>query len=395
MIVLQHWAFEDLKSLYSTASAEIKRDRQGSIGSISEDPPPRYDDPASEKVHLAITPPPLPPKEPDTSQAVVPYQEKPLQQLDESLHQALSRENQALAASVPDIVNHLLHEWTQPEWPNHADHYKSRVLPHGRPARSHQYRPRVSDDDEDDTTESEYSSDSRHKGYYLEGPRTNGARKNVRFKHQQAHVEDFSDEEDHRPRRHTKHHIINSDDDSSDSSISPPKALHKSAATDATAIPVLTAPATNPNPARAGRTPPDPQARATALQRKKPSDLAPRAASRPHLALSLSQSCTTSPGTPNLPVCGPPPTPGPFPPQHAGPMRRSSGNNPYIPPYMPSPGASPVLPHGQYFPQSYQRQGPPLGGLPSHAVKERPPPRPRNTHGSGGGRHGERSLREG
>ena len=366
MIVLQHWSLEELNGLFGVANDEV---RQDTISPTLEDPPPRYDDPASDEVRLAITAPPRPPKVEETSQAMVQYQERPLHQLDEALHQALCKENQVLNASVPDIVNHLLREWTERECPQDAAHSGSRALTYGKPIlKNRGYRPSVSDDEED-TTESEYEySDSQSRGYYLEGPSSNGVKKNVRFKNQQARVEDGVDEEERRPRRPTRRHILNSDDDSSDSSLSPPKATiyksqnrrdsnnstgsqhsrydpHQHASYDRNRRPYTAGPSGPRN------SPPEKEAMRPGSSRGVPPS--PRTGPMP----MHNQPWPINTGhPPQGPGLRPPPQQYPsqsFPPCPPGPQRiPSNGNNPYGPQqYLSSPGASPVLLQGQYFPQ--------------------------------------------
>ncbi len=215
VIVLQHWSLEDLKSLYGVANDEARHD---AISPSQEEPPPRYDAPSSGEIRLQVA---EAPKKEDHSQALVSYKEQPIQELDASLHQALALENQTLEAPVPDIVNHLLQEWTQPPEPQQRGPRSIMTQrPPSKQSNGHKYRPHYSSEEEDDTTESEYErSDDSRRGYYIEGPR-NGV-KNVRFK---ARVEDDVDEDERRPKRSTQRHILRSDDDissDSESSISP------------------------------------------------------------------------------------------------------------------------------------------------------------------------------
>ena len=388
MIVLQHWSFEELKNLYGVANDEA---RQDTISPNLEDPPPRYDDPASDEVRLAITAPPRPPKVEEASQAMVQYQEKPLQQLDEALHLALSRENRALSAQVPDIVNHLLREWTQPQYPEDPEHQGARALTHGRPIlKNRKYKPHVSDDEED-TTESEFDdSEPNSRGYYLEGPSTNGGKKNVRFKHQQAKVEDDTDEEDHRPRRSTRRHILNSEDDSSDSSLSPPKAtIHKSQhRRDSNTSSGSHQSRYDPHPHTSYDRNRRPYTAGPSGPRNSPPE---KEAMRPGSSRGVPPSPRTGPmlmhnqswqGHAGQPGLRPPPPQHPsqsFPPP--GPQRiPSGGNNQYNPQqYLPSPGASPIMMQGQYFPQQQRSQ------QATGTREQRPAPRPSRSshHGSG------------
>ena len=400
MIVLQHWSYEDLKNLYGAASDEA---RQDSTSPNPEDPPPKYDDPADD-VRLTVTAPPRPPKVEGTSQAMVQYQERPLQQLEESLHQALSKENRVLSASVPDIVNHLLHKWTQPDFSSYSKHSSSRALTHQKPtSNGRKYKPHVSSDEED-TTESEFDDSDRHsRGYFLEGPSPNSIKKNVRFKHQQAKVEDDTDEEEHRPRRSTRRHILNSDTDTSESSPPPPKsALQK---------PGHRRDSDNSNISNR----PDPYPHAVYDRNRRPysGPSAPRNSPPEKEAVRPGSSRSNPPSPRNM---APPPThnqpwhghagystqsPGlrpplqpqhqSFPPSPAIAQRIPSvGNNQYMPPqqYMPSPGSSPLALHGQYFPQQQQLQQYRQGSVGGGAMREqnRPAPRPsRSHHGSRGG----------
>ena len=407
MIVLQQWSLEDLNNLYRAASDEA---RQDSTSPRLEDAPPRYDDLADE-VRLAVTAPPQPPKVKETSQAMVQYQERPLQQLDESLHQALTRENSVLSASVPDIVNHLLQEWTQPEFSTKSKHSASRALTYGKStSTSRKYRPHVSSDEED-TTESEYEDPDRHlRGYFLEGPSPNGIRKNVRFKHQQAKVEDDVDDEEHRPRRSSRRHVLISDSDTSESSPVPPKsALHK---------PRYRQDSNTSNGSYNSQPDPYPHAIYDRNRRPYSGPSGPRNSPPEKEAVRPGSSRSNPPSPRNMapqpmhnqpwhgyswhpqsPGLRPPPLPQhqSFSPSPAGAQRTPSiGNNQYMPPqqYMPSPGSSPIALHGQHFPQQQpqqQQQRRPSGGV---REQNRPVPRSsRSSHGSRGG-SGEKTDRE-
>ena len=388
MIVLQHWSFEELRTLYGMANDEATS--QCSTSSSPEDPPPRYDDPASDNVHLAIPAPPRPPKEENTSKAIIQYHEQPLQQLDESLHHALAKENSTLSASVPDIVNHLLHAWTHaqsPNQPRHSSYPVSRALTHRRPAlKSRKYSAHISDDEED-TTESEYEDLDEHPGgYFLEGPRTDGMKKNVRFKHQQARVEDDTDEELHRPKRPSRKHIINSDEYSSDPSEGPP--LHRShkrhdsnSSGSHIELPSHTAYDRNRRPYTSGpsgprNSPPEKEVvQPGSSHGRPPSGMQPRV-----IPMHMPNQPWQGQG-PNSPGLRPPSRfnapPGATP-------RRSSGG-PYVPqPYLSSPGASPVATQGAYFPQRPLGPGlpPPGQGPPPGMNQSRPPSRPKSNQGS-------------
>ena len=381
MIVLQHCSLEELKGLYGIASEEAKQDF-----SNPEDPPPSYDDPASDEVRLSLTAPPRPPKREDTSKAVVQYHETPLQQLDESLRHALARENSTLSAPVPDIVNHLLHEWIQPEFPEHTRSLDLRAMANTRPAyKERKYAAHISDEEED-TTESEYDeSDEPSRGYYLEGPHTNGAKKNVRFKNQQAKVEDHTDEEERRPKRPSKKHIINSDDDSSDSShfspiTSRPKPRHEINSSSSRYVPQSQStqdrnrrPYTS-GPSGPRNSPPEKEVvRPGSSHGRPPSALHHRAMpmhlpNQPWQGQGLNPSGLRPPPQYN----GPP-----------GPPQRMPSGGPYVPHYVNSPNASPIMTQGAYFPQRQSGPGvPPPGQGPPPGMSHHKPSRPRSNHGS-------------
>ncbi|KAL9098787.1 MAG: hypothetical protein Q9163_005613 [Psora crenata] len=378
MIVLQHWSFEELKGLYSAANDETRRN---SISPNSDDPPPRYEEPATDEVHLASIAPPRPPKEEVTSKAMVQYREQPLQQLDESLHQALARENSTLSAPVPDIVNHLLHEWTQPNFVDFRASAPRRPLTESR-----KYMPRISDDEED-TTESEYDeSDDHARGYYLEGPRADVARKNVRFRYQKAKVEDGPDEAEHPPNRPSHKHIINSDDYSSDSSQSSPIAYRREPRRDSNSsgsrheLHSYSPSDRNPRPYTSGpsgprNSPPEKEAVVPgSFQGRPPLGLHPRT-----MPVHMRNQPWQGHG-PNSPGLRPP---QPFSGQPGLPQRRSSGGV-YIPqPYVHSPSTSPVAVHGGYFPPRQPGPGlPPSGQGPPPGMIQSRPSRPRTNHGS-------------
>ena len=372
MIVLQHWSLEDLRTLFLNAQDDVRRDSTAS--NLSEDPPPKYEDPPSEEVRLAIAPPPRPPKETDTSQALVKYQEQPIQQLDESLHQALSRENQVLSAEVPDIVNHLLKEWTIPTYPSSMGY--PRALTNGpiHPPRPRRHHATVSSEEGDS---SDYdSSDSLRKGYYLEGPplKPRGVKKQLRFEDQvklQPRVDDESDEEDRRNRRRatTGRHILRSNassDSDSDSDGSPPPNSHTRRTRPSSSE---SAQATHAAWDRNRR----PYYNAPGGPRNSPPE---KEAVRP-----LQRGSVSGPGNggvPPSPHTGPMhmphsalknpqlrPPPGGHHYSHPGtgrPPSQGSGG-PYVPQQSAlSPNASPVMTHGTHFPQS-QRGAPPMSPI--------------------------------
>ncbi|KAL9127636.1 MAG: hypothetical protein Q9217_003527 [Psora testacea] len=387
MIVLQHSSYEELKSLYSFANDEA---RQDSNSPNCDDPPPRYDDPASDEIRLAITASPRPPKEEEnTSTAMVQYHEQPLQQLDESLYQALVKENSTLSAPVPDIVNHLLHEWTQPEYPGPKRNPNSRALAHKGPShKNRRYMPRISDEEED-TTESEYDeSCDQARGYYLEGPRPNGVKKNVRFRNQQAKVEDDADEEDLRPKRSSRKHIINSDEYSSDSSQSstfahrPPHSRDSNSSSSRYEPPSNLSYDRNRRPYTSGpsgprNSPPEKEAvRPGFFNNRPPPTVNPRA-----MPMQMPNQPWQGHGT-NSPGLRPPSQFNV--PASLGPSQRRHSGGPYVPqPYMQSPSTSPVATHGAYFPPRQPGPGPPPPGqAPPPGLNQQRPRRPRSNYGS-------------
>ena len=381
MIVLQHWSFEELRTLFGTANDEARRD---SISPSSEDPPPRYDDPAVEGVRLAVTGPQQPSQGVDTSMAVVQYQEQPLPQLDESLQRAVTKENSALCAPVPDIVIHLLHEWTQPEFPDHSGHPDPRALAHTRPStKNRKYMPHISDDEED-TTESEYEELDEHaRGYYLEGPLSHGTRKSVRFRHQQARVEDDIDEESHRFKRPSHKHILNSDESSSDSSEASTlahRSHHRRDSNSSASRQEFHSHAPNARmsrpytsgPSGPRNSPPEKEViRPASSHGRPPPGMHPRAMPM-HMPNQPWQG-----QAPNSPGLRPPP-------QFNGPPgqpQRMPSAGPYVPQqYMHSPGASPNAPQGAYFPP--RQSGPPQSQGPPPNMSQQRPSRPRSNHSS-------------
>ena len=393
MIVLQHWSHESLKTLFHNANEATRRDSLTSNG--SEDPPPTYEEPAAEEVRLAVAPP-KPPKEEDTSKAIVKYQERPIQQLDDALHQALSRENQALSAQVPDIVNHLLRQWTIPDYPSPGMYPSSRALTNGGPhSRSNKYSTTISSD-ESDTTESDFSDDSHPRGFYLEGPdgsapKPNGVKKKLRFKDQQAQVESDSDEEDHRKRRGTKGRSILRSNSSDDSDTSPPPTHRRRAR-----APSDDSPPSSRSYDRTRRPYSGPSGPRNSPPEKEPIHIPPQRGVTP----SPRQGPVPSHWQP-LPHQGPQgagaPSLRPPPPHmhsHPGATRRASNAGPYVPthyaqPQGPqSPNASPVMNHGQFFPQNQRGPTAPQGtSSPFVAGGPREwPPRERDRERDRGGR---------
>ena len=236
MIVVQHWSLQELRKLYELAEKESKEEN---MSPTIEDPPPSYnaagnaqagyyeDQAANEKRRLSLQGPAVPEKIPNDSQAMVKFQEKPLQQLHQQFDMALSRENQALAAPVYDIVNHLLHEWTNipeaearpspPHSRGHPSPPSSRKNSTANPSGKSTYY-----ESDEETSDSEFERSSDIGGRYIKGPRK-GVEKNVRFR---ARVESDEDEPDHQSRRRApKKYVLHCDDDTSsdtDSDSSPP-----------------------------------------------------------------------------------------------------------------------------------------------------------------------------
>ena len=238
MMVVQHWSLVELRKLYELAE---KEDKEESMSPTIEDLPPSYDvvghaqtsyyedQAANTGRRVSIQGPPVPERVPNESQAMVKFEEKPLQQLDRQFTNALARENQALGAPVYDIVNYLLHEWTRiPETEARPSPPNSRGYPSPPSSRKNSSaqpgaKPTYYESDED-TSDSEFERSSDIGGRYIEGPRK-GVEKNVRFK---ARVE--SDEEDqehpHPRRRAPRKHVLHSEDDTSsdtESEVSSPR----------------------------------------------------------------------------------------------------------------------------------------------------------------------------
>lgn len=373
MIVVQHWSLVELRKLYDLAEKEASEE---TTSPTIEDPPPSYDaaaitqtsyyeDQASNGTRrLSIQGPSVPGKIPNESQAMVKFEEKPLQQLDRQFTHALTRENQALGAPVHDIVHHLLHEWTRmPATEARSSPPNSRGPPSPPNSRKNSTAnpsgmPTYYESDED-TSDSEFERSSDIGGRYIEGPRK-GVDKNVRFK---ARVESDEEEQDHhRPRRRApKKHILYSEDDTSsdtESEVSPPR------------------------PAPGSRRSSDgsnvPYSRDSTERRPRPysgRSNGPENAGRP-----MPRGMTTQPSIPQgRPLQNQqwPPTP-PIP---AGLRPQSSYGPPSGPPRMPSSpyipagyvGQSPQPPSGNYFPPQQQR--PPGPSMPlrqqSHREKEK------------------------
>lgn len=355
MIVVQHWSLVELRKLYELAEKEAKEE---TTSPIIEDPPPSYDaagnaqtsyyedQAANGSRRLSIQGPSVPDKIPNDSQALVKYEEKPLQQLDQQFALALTRENQALSAPVYDIVNHLLHEWTKiPEAEARPSPPASRGLhspPHSRknsvanPSGKSTYY-----ESDEDTSDSDYERSSDIGGRYIEGPRK-GVEKNVRFR---ARVESDEEEQDHHRsrRRAPKKHVLHSEDDTSSDTESeaspPPRAPGSRRSSDGSNAPYSRAgPERRPRP-YSGRS------------------NGPENAGGP-ISRGLSQpSIPQGRPLPNQQWQSTPPIPASLRPQQpwggpGGPPRMPTGS-PYVPAgYM---GQSPQPPPGNYFPQQPQR----------------------------------------
>ena len=347
MIVVQHWSLVELRNLYQLAENEA---REEAINGSPDDPPPSYD------AHRAIEPnyysqkategdlqlSIIPPAE-DTSRAMVKYQERPIQQLDDAFTRALVRENQALGANVNNVVDHLLHEWTQ------VAELDSRPVPrYRRPSLS-----TYSESDEEDTTESEYD-EARPRGRYIEGPKK--VKKDVRFA---ANVESDEDEDDRRPRHHRapRKHILHANSESdttSDSDSSPVQhrahipSRRSSEASNGRYEPQErhSRPYASNGQQHPRENPNQPNGRPTSSRGIPPPPIGPNA-SRPMPPPGQYQGTPPIPYPPNL-----------RPPSYQGPPLGVSPHNPYIPPgYM---GHSPQPPPGNYFPPALQQQRPPL-----------------------------------
>ena len=249
MIVVQHWSLVELRKLYELAEKEANEE---TISPTIEEPPPSYDAAGNAQTsyyedqaakgdrRLSVQGPSVPEKIPDDSQAMVKFQERPLQQLDRQFTLALTRENRALGAPVYDIVDHLLHEWTKipateprPSPPNSRGH-PSPPLSRGPPSPPHSRghpsppssrgnpsgRPTYYESDED-TSDSEFERSSDIGGRCIEGPRK-GVEKSVRFS-ATVNSEEEEEEDHHRSRRRApKKHVLHSEDDTSSDTESEP-----------------------------------------------------------------------------------------------------------------------------------------------------------------------------
>ena len=375
MIVVQHWSLVELRKLYQLAENEA---REEALNPQNDDPPPSYDaHPAIEPsyysqkategdLQLSIVAPPT--NTEDTSQAMVKYQERPIQQLDAAFTRSLVRENQALGANVNNIVDHLLREWT------YIPELDSRSVPR-RSSLSTYY-----ESDEDDTTESEFE-DSRTKGRCIEGPRMK-VKKDVRFK---ARVESDSEEEQHHqshhraPRKHILHH--SESDTSSDSDVAPvlphsPASSRRSSETSNNNY--------SPNAHDPHDRNPRPYSSSGRIFRPEvanghhPPDGRPTSRGIPQPPMGP----IPTKSMPNVPQWqGTPPMhqPGFRPPHQQGPPN-GPPRPPYNGPYVPSgyTGNSPQPPAGSFFPQQQQQR--PLG--PPMVSQQRPPRQHRHrSHG--------------
>lgn len=374
MIVVQHWSLVELRKLYELAEKEAKEEM---MSPTIEDPPPSYDaagnaqttsyyeeQAANEHRRLSIQGPAVPDKIPNDSQAMVKFEEKPLQQLDQRFTLALSRENRALSAPVDDIVNHLLQEWTKipeaearPSPPNSRGHpsppssrKNSTANPSGKPTYL---------ESDEDTSDSEFERSLDIGGRFIEAPRR-GVEKNVRFR---ARVESDEEEQAHHQsrRRAPKKHILHSEDDTSsdtESDVSPPPRGPGSR---------RSSESSNMSYSRDG---PDRRPRPYLGRSNGPED-----AGRLSAHGMSQQSIPQGRPMPNQPWRPTPPISTGFRNQQpygppGGPPRMPNGS-PYIPAgYM---GQSPQPPSGNYFPQQQQR--PPGPSMPprqqSHRDREK------------------------
>lgn len=376
MIVVQHWSLVELRKLYDLAEKEAKEEP---MSPTIEDPPPSYDaagnaqtsyyedQAANVKRRLSIQAPAVPDKIPNDSQAMVKFEEKPLQQLDQQFTLALSRENQALGAPVYDIVNHLLHEWTRiPEAEAEARPSPPHSRGHPSPPSSRKNstanpsgKPTYYESDED-TSDSEFERSSDIGGRYIEGPRK-GVEKNVRFR---ARVESDEEEQDHHRsrKRAPKKHILHSEDDTSsdtESDLSPPPRAPGSRR------------GSESNTAPYSRDGPERRPRPYMGRSNGPEDAGRRGLSQPSISQGRPPPNQQWQSTPSIPT-GLRPQPPYGPP--GGPPRMPNGG-PYLPPgYM---GQSPQPLPGNYFPQQQQMQqqrppGPPMAPRQqSHRDKEK------------------------
>ncbi len=385
MILVQHWSLVELRKLYELADQEAREEPQSPL---LDDPPPSYDacralekglpvQPAHvNNQHISVHVPAVPPRMEDHTQAMVKYQERPIQQLDASFNQALARENHVVHAEVYDIVDHLLREWTRtPEMQSHSS--PPRDSP--RDTRRKSYY----ESDTDDTSDSE-SEASLTGGRYLEAPPRKSHKGKAQFR---TRVEsDPEDAERGKPReRAPRKHVLRSgeSDTSSESDSTPPPSRTR------------------------------PQRRRSSDANSHHSETHDRAR-RPYMSGGLSNvpedasgSKTTSRGIPPSPMPVPirpmltpnqqwPPTPQGTPsnPSFRAPSfnnphpssPRIQSNGPYAPlanghypqstGYMPGPSPQPQA--GAYFPPRMQMQGhPPTMGIPQQQQR---PPRHRRQH---------------
>lgn len=387
MIVVQHYSLVELRKLYELADQEARSEPQSPL---LDDPPPSYDtyraleqglplEPAHDDKQISLHVPTEPPNLENSSQAIVKYQERPIQQLDASFNQALARENHVMNADVPDIVEHLLSQWTRmPEIQSHS----SPLRDSPRDIRRKSYY----ESDTDDTSDSEFEG-ALTGGRYLEAPPRRSHKGKVQFR---ARVE--SDPEDavrEKPRQRgpSKHVLQQSgeSDTSSDSDSGPPPSRtrpaprrgsdassHHSDTYDRARRPYMSGGLSNvPEDASGSRNP----------SRGIPPSPMP-VPIRP-MPTPNQQWPPTPQGTPSNPGFRAPSFNAPYP---GSP--RIQTNGPYAPPpavnghypqptvYMPGP--SPQLQTGTYFPQRMQnmQQGPP----PLMPQQQQRPPRHRRQH---------------
>ena len=383
MIVVQHWSLVELRKLYELAAQEAREEPQSPL---LDDPPPSYDtyrtleqgglvqstDDSNQSLSLhAPLVPLVPQKVEDHSQAVVKYQERPIQQLDASFNQALARENHVLHANVYDIVDHLLKEWTRL---HDSNSHSSSPRNSFRDPRTKSYY----ESDTDDTSDSEFESSLRTDGRYLEAPRRNHKGKT----HLRARVE--SDPEDlkrNRPsKRAPKKHVLHSDDSdtsSSDESDSPSprpqirsrrssdaNSHHTQDSLDRTRRPYMHGglsnvpeDTSNSRPVSRGM-PPSPM----------PVPIRPMATPNQQWLPPTPQGTPQNPGFRVPSFTGPPPGPPRM--QSNGPYLQLTPGSPYSqPPNGYIGGPSPQPQPGAYFPPRMQAQGP----LPSPSIQQRPP----------------------
>ena len=401
MIIVQHWSMLELQKLYGLAEQESMLDIESPA---SGSPPPSYDA-APPGNHLTLTienTKHSPQEEDDTnSKALVKYQERPLNVMKESCERVREREERALGAPVNDIVDHLLDTWTQV---GVRDYYNRRHIsahPHPKskpPNKKHQSRV---ESDESDTSEhdSDFERSQNIGGYYIEGPR-GATKKNVRFR---VVVEDEEDEEYARPRQTTKKHQLGTVDEftssESDSSLSPSppsQARRTSTSSNGSHAASMAGSERQRRPYRqnsydrrnshelptsrpGSRGMPQPPPMTGAI----PAPLGPQPIQGRPVPVPMPMSA------PNVHWHGQgqgqsqghhPPTPGLRPPNQSGaPIPRAPSNgSPFLGYAGPSPGASPVTPHGSYFPPMISARGgpPPLSmNVPSYppARLQRPP----------------------